>query len=223
MSGFDVRRRIAAEGLGTGLLVCTVVGSGIMATSLTSQVGLALLANAVATAAMLVVLIAVLGPVSGAHFNPVVSFVLALRSELPRRELPGYVLAQLLGGVSGTVLAHLMFSAPAVSVAVNVRTGGAQWLSEAVAAFGLVFVILMGARSARGAVPWLVGLYILAAYWFTASTSFANPAVAIARMLTNSFAGIRPLDVPGFVVAEVVGALAASAVFSWFTAERRPT
>lgn len=205
-------RRLLAEAIGTGLLVAAVVGSGIMATSLTEDVAVALLANTVATGAMLVVLITVFAPISGAHFNPVVSLVFALRGELERRALAGYVAAQLAGGVAGTLVAHLMFGRAMVAFSQTARTGGAQWLSEAVAAFGLVLVILLGVRGERGAVAWLVGLYVSAGYWFTASTCFANPAVAVARSLTDSFAGIRPVDLPGFVAAELAGGLAALAI-----------
>ncbi|WFU13016.1 aquaporin family protein (plasmid) [Rhizobium sp. CB3090] len=215
MSGFDLPRRLVAEGLGTAMLVATVVGSGIMATSLTQDVGLALLGNTLATGAILVVLITVLGPISGAHFNPAVSLIFAISRDLPRRELTGYVLAQIIGGVLGTIAAHLMFALPLIDLSSKVRTGGAQWFSEGVATFGLVAVILAGIKFEQKAVPWLVGLYITAAYWFTASTSFANPAVALARSLTNSFSGIRPVDLPGFWIAEVAGAVAALLLFTW--------
>lgn len=215
MGHIDLPRRLAAEALGTGLLVATVVGSGIMAESLTTDVALALLANTLATGAVLVVLITTLGPLSGAHFNPAVSLVFALRRELQRADFGLYVLAQIIGGIAGAVAAHLMFAQPIVQLSDHVRTGGAQWFSESVATFGLVSVILAGLRFQRQAVPWLVGLYITAAYWFTASTSFANPAVAIARALTDTFSGIRPVDLPGFIMAQVVGALVALALMSW--------
>ncbi|AZO22539.1 aquaporin family protein [Mesorhizobium sp. M1E.F.Ca.ET.045.02.1.1] len=215
MTTFDLRRRFAAEALGTGLLVATVVGSGIMAETLTPDMGLALLGNTLATGAMLVVLITILGPVSGAHFNPAVSLVFCLNRTLPARDLPAYLLAQLVGGVAGSLAAHLMFALPVLEVATKLRAGPAQWFSEAVATFGLVAVILAGLRFEQKAVPWLVGLYITAAYWFTASTSFANPAVAVARSLTNTFSGIRPVDVPGFVVAELFGALIGLALMGW--------
>jgi glycerol uptake facilitator-like aquaporin len=211
----DLRRRLAAEALGTGLLVATVVGSGIMAQSLTTNVALALLANTLATGAALVVLISVFGPLSGAHFNPAVTLVFALRGELPGRQALLYAAAQIAGGIAGTWLAHLMFALPLFELSTKVRTGGPQWLSEAVATFGLIAVILAGLRFQRHAVPWLVGLYITAAYWFTASTSFANPAVAIARALTDTFSGIRPLDLPGFVVAELAGAVIALGLMGW--------
>lgn len=215
MRGFDLSRRMVAEGLGTAMLVATVVGSGVMATSLTQDVGLALLGNTLATGAILVVLITILGPVSGAHFNPAVSMVFAMSRSLPMRELGGYVLAQVVGGVIGTIAAHLMFGLPLIELSSKVRTGGAQWFSEGVATFGLVAVILAEIRFEQKAVPLLVGLYITAAYWFTASTSFANPAVALARSLTNTFSGIRPVDLPGFWIAEIAGAVLALALFTW--------
>jgi glycerol uptake facilitator-like aquaporin len=161
------------------------------------------------------VLITILAPISGAHFNPAVSLVFALKRDLPAREAGAYVLAQIAGAVLGTMIAHLMFALPLIEASQKARTGGSQWFAEAVAAFGLMTVILTGIRFAHAAVPWLVGLYITAAYWFTASTSFANPAVAIARAFTNTFAGIRPADVPGFVVAELVGAIAAMMLTDW--------
>ncbi len=215
MDNFDLSRRLAAEALGTGILVATVVGSGIMAETLTKDVALALLCNTLPTGAILVVLITVLGPISGAHFNPAVTLVFTGRHELPVQEALLYVVAQIAGGIAGTMAAHLMFGLPVLDVSMKVRTGGAQWFAEAVAAFGLVATILAGIRFQRSAVPWLVGLYITAAYWFTASTSFANPAVAIARSLTNTFAGIRPIDLPGFIVAELIGAILASLLMTW--------
>jgi glycerol uptake facilitator-like aquaporin len=215
MPGFDLPRRLVAEALGTALLVATVVGSGIMAESLTKDVALALLGNTLSTGAMLVVLITILGPISGAHFNPAVSLVFALKRELTLRDTLLYIAAQIAGGIVGTMLAHAMFALPLLDASLKVRSGGAQWLAEGVAAFGLIATILAGIRFERASVPWLVGLYITAAYWFTSSTSFANPAVAIARSMTNTFAGIRPVDLPGFVVAELFGALAAMILMSW--------
>ena len=212
---FDLPRRFAAEALGTGLLVATVVGSGIMAETLTHDTALALLGNTLATGAMLVVLITILGPISGAHLNPAVSLVLCINRSLPARDLPAYLIAQVVGGIAGTIAAHLMFAVPVLEVATKMRAGPAQWFSEGVATFGLVAVILAGLRFELKAVPWLVGLYITAAYWFTASTSFANPAVALARSLTNTFSGIRPLDLPGFIIAELLGALIALALMGW--------
>ena len=215
MEKFDLSRRLAAEALGTGILVATVVGSGIMAETLTNDVALALLCNTLPTGAILVVLITVLGPISGAHFNPAVTLVFTGKRELPMNEAALYIIAQIAGGAIGTMAAHVMFAHPLIDFSMKVRTGGAQWFAEAVAAFGLVATILAGIRFQRTAVPWLVGLYITAAYWFTASTSFANPAVTFARGLTDTFAGIRPADVPGFVVAQFAGAMAAPALFRW--------
>jgi glycerol uptake facilitator-like aquaporin len=215
MPGFDLPRRLVAEALGTTLLVATVVGSGIMAESLTKDVALALLGNTLPTGAMLVVLITIFGPISGAHFNPAVTLIFTLKRELTPREAGSYVAAQIVGGMIGTVMAHAMFALPLLDASLKMRTGGAQWLAEAVAAFGLIATILAGIRFERASVPWLVGLYITAAYWFTSSTSFANPAVAIARSLTNTFSGIRPVDLPGFVIAEFCGAFAALAFMNW--------
>jgi len=215
MEAFDLPRRLSAEALGTGILVATVVGSGIMAETLTKDVGVALLCNTLPTGAILVVLITVLGPISGAHFNPAVTLVFTARRELPVKEAALYVIVQIAGGIAGTIAAHLMFALPLIDMSMKVRTGGPQWFAEAVAAFGLIATILAGLRFQRTAVPWLVGLYITAAYWFTASTSFANPAVAIARSLTNTFSGIRPMDLPGFIVAELCGAFAGLLLMNW--------
>ena len=197
------------------MLVATVVGSGIMAETLTKDVALALLGNTLPTGAILVVLITILGPISGAHFNPAVSLVFALKRELTPREALSYVAAQVAGGIAGTMMAHAMFALPLIDASLKMRTGGAQWLAEGVAAFGLVATILAGIRFNRPAIPWLVGLYITAAYWFTSSTSFANPAVAIARSMTNTFSGIRPADLPGFIAAELCGAVVALIFMSW--------
>jgi glycerol uptake facilitator-like aquaporin len=215
MPEFDVPRRLVAEALGTALLVATVVGSGIMAESLTRDVALALLGNTLATGAILVVLIGILGPISGAHFNPAVTLIFALKRDLTPRDALLYVAAQVAGGIAGTMIAHAMFALPLWDASLKMRTGGAQWLAEGVAAFGLVVTILAGIKFNRAAIPWLVGLYITAAYWFTASTSFANPAVAIARSLTNTFAGIRPIDLPGFIVAELCGAVLGMLLMNW--------
>ena len=215
MATFDLPRRLVAELLGTLILVATVVGSGIMAERLTHDVALALLGNTLPTGAILVVLITILGPISGAHFNPAVSLIFMLKRELSAAEGVAYAVAQVIGGIVGTVLAHAMFALPLIDISTKERAGGAQLLSEGVAAFGLVVTILAGIRFAKTAVPWLVGLYITAAYWFTASTSFANPAVAIARSLTSTFSGIRPADLPGFIAAEFAGALVALALCSW--------
>jgi glycerol uptake facilitator-like aquaporin len=219
MAGYDLSRRLAAEALGTALLVATVVGSGIMAETLTKDVALALLGNTLATGAILVVLITVLGPISGAPFHPAVSLVFALKRDLALRDAAFYVAAQVAGGIIGTMAAHLMFALPLLDLSTKARTGGAQWFAEWVATFGLVATILAGIRFERSAVPWLVGLYITAAYWFTASTSFANPAVAIARSFTNTFSGIRPVDLAGFIVAQLVGAVCALMVMGWLLRE----
>jgi len=215
MQSFDLPRRLVAEALGTALLVATVVGSGIMAESLTRDVALALLGNTLPTGAILVVLIAILGPISGAHFNPAVTVIFALKRELTPRDALFYILAQIAGGIAGTMMAHAMFALPLLDASMKTRSGGAQWFAEGVAAFGLVATILAGIRFERASVPWLVGLYITAAYWFTSSTSFANPAVAIARSMTNSFSGIRPADLPGFIAAELCGAVVALMLMRW--------
>lgn len=223
MSQYDLPRRLAAEALGTAFLVCTVVGSGIMAETLTDDVAVALLGNTIPTGAILVVLITMLGPISGAHFNPAVTLGFTLRRDLPVSEAVLYVTAQVLGGIGGTHAAHLMFEQAVWQTSTTVRTGGAQWFAEGVATFGLMAAILAGLRFRAQAVPWLVGLYITAAYWFTASTSFANPAVAIARSLTDTFSGIRPVDLPGFVIAECVGAACAVGFFAWLLKPDRRT
>jgi glycerol uptake facilitator-like aquaporin len=218
----DLPRRLTAEALGTGILVATVIGSGIMADRLTDDVALALLGNTLPTGAILVVLITILGPLSGAHFNPAVTLVFSLRREIATGMALAYCAAQVAGGIAGALLANAMFELPIWQASITVRSGGAQWLAEGVAAFGLVFTILAGLRFRSEAIPWLVGLYITAAYWFTASTSFANPAVAIARAFSDTFAGIRPIDVPGFVLAELLGAVLALALASWMLAEPKP-
>ena len=215
MPGYDLPRRLVSEALGTAMLVATVVGSGIMAEGLTRDTAVALLGNTLPTGAILVVLITVLGPISGAHFNPAVTLVFALKRDLPPRDALLYVVAQIAGGLGGTVIAHAMFALPLLDASLKIRTGAAQWLAEGVAAFGLVVTILAGIRFERASVPWLVGLYITAAYWFTSSTSFANPAVAIARSMTNTFSGIRPADLPGFIAAELCGALVALILAAW--------
>jgi glycerol uptake facilitator-like aquaporin len=204
-------RRLAAEGLGSLLLAATVVGSGIMAERLGGgNLAVMLLANTAATVAVLATLIALLGPLSGAHFNPAVSVIEALRGRLPWRDAVGYAALQVLGCCAGALLAHLMFELPLWQASAHVRTGPAQWLAESVATFGLLLVVL-GHRRVEDA-PWMVAAWIGAAYWFTASTSFANPAITIARSLTDTFSGIRPVDVPAFIVAQAVGALAAFVV-----------
>jgi len=215
MPSYDLPRRLAAEALGTAFLVCTVVGSGIMADALTDDVALALLGNTIPTGAILVVLITMLGPISGAHFNPAVTLGFTLQRDLPVSEAVAYVSAQIFGGIVGTLAAHAMFDLAVLQTSATVRSGGAQWFAEWVATFGLMAAILAGLRFRAQAVPWLVGLYITAAYWFTASTSFANPAVAIARSLTDTFSGIRPVDLPGFVLAECAGAACAVGFLAW--------
>jgi glycerol uptake facilitator-like aquaporin len=212
----NLRKRLTAEFLGTLLLVATVVGSGVMAERLAGgNVALALLANTIATGAVLVALILAFGPISGAHFNPVVSIADALESGLSLSDALAYILAQLFGGIAGTVLAHAMFSLPIVSLSQHVRSGSSQFLSEFTATFGLLSVIWGCSRSRSSVVPFAVGSYITAAYWFTASTSFANPAVTIARALSNTFAGIRPVDAPLFIIAQFAGGLAATFLFRW--------
>lgn len=217
---YDLNRRLVAEALGTGMLVATVVGSGIMGTSLTDDVALQLLVNALPTGAILVVLITIFGPVSGAHFNPAVTAVFLSRGEIAGKAAGAYIGAQCLGAVLGTWAVHGMFAQEILQFSSTVRSGLPQWWAEIIATFGLVFVILAGLRSAASAVPWLVGLYITAAYWFTASTSFANPAVAIGRTFTDTFSGIRPLDLPGFIVAELIGAAIAAMLAHWMFARK---
>jgi glycerol uptake facilitator-like aquaporin len=219
----SLARRAATEGLGTGLLVATVVGSGIMAERLAGgNVGLALLANTTATGAVLVALILALAPLSGAHFNPVVTLASRVQHDLPWRDVLAYIGAQVLGGLVGTAIANLMFETPVFSLSGHVRSGPAQLLSEAVATFGLLLIIGACARQQPGAAPFAVAGYITAAYWFTASTSFANPAVTLARAVSDSFAGIRPQDVPGFIGAQGVGAAAAVAVVRWLAPGAAP-
>ncbi len=214
--GHSLPRRLAAEALGTLILVAAVVGSGIMAERLAGgNQAIALLGNTIPTGAILVVIITILGPVSGAHFNPAVTLVFAARGEMPWREVAPYIAVQCLGGIAGTALAHLMFDLAPFAIGTTVRSGPSQWLAEAVATFTLILSILGGLRYAPQAIPWLVGLTITAAYWFTSSTSFANPAVTLARGFTTTFAGIAINHVPGFVAAQLVGA-AAAAVVCWF-------
>ena len=210
-----LQKRLTAEFLGTLLLVCTVVGSGIMADVLSDDVAVSLLGNTIPTGAILFVLILILGPISGAHFNPAVSLVFAIRGALPWRELAPYVVAQVAGAILGTVVAHGMFDLDLLQFSEKARTGGAQWFAEGVATFVLVLVIFGGLKARAEAIPMLVGLYITAAYWFTASTSFANPAVTIGRAFTNTFAGIDPLHVAAFVVAQLLGAFLALGLAGW--------
>ncbi len=211
-------RRLFAEGLGTAALLATVVGSGIMGTALArGNDGIALLANAGATAGMLYVLIAILGPVSGAHFNPAVTLVMRLRGDLPTRDTLAYLGVQLIAAIVGVLVAHAMFGQAIWQPGDHARTGAAQWFSEAVATFGLLMTILLGVRQRPAAIPALVAAYIFAAYWFTASTSFANPAVTVARALTQSFSGIRPTDVAGFIAAQLTGAALALPAYFFLT------
>jgi glycerol uptake facilitator-like aquaporin len=212
----DLRRRAAAEGIGTALLLATVVGSGIMGDKLAGgNVAVALLANTLATGAGLVALILTFGPISGAHFNPAVTLADASQGGRPWREVPVYVAAQVAGAFAGVGIANFMFEKPVFFASAHERSGVAQLVSEFVATFGLLAVIWGCARRRPGAVPFAVGAYITAAYWFTSSTSFANPAVTLARAASDTFAGIRPVDVPGFVVAQLLGAGAATVTFRW--------
>jgi glycerol uptake facilitator-like aquaporin len=214
-------QRLGAEFLGTTFLLATVIGSGIMGERLSGgNAAIALLGNTIPTGAILFVLITMLGPISGAHFNPAVSAVLGLRGELPASEAVIYTIVQLLGAIAGVLIAHLMFNEALLQFSAKLRAGPSQWFSEWVATFGLVAVILLTLKGNRAAVAASVGLYITAAYWFTASTSFANPAVTIARALSDTFAGIRPQDVAPFVVAQFVGALAAAYACGWLLKER---
>lgn len=204
-------RRLLAEGLGTAILVATVVGSGIMAQRLAGgNQAIALLGNTIPTGAILVVIITIFGPMSGAHFNPAVSLVFATRGEMPWGEVIPYIVVQCVGGIAGTAIAHLMFDLAPLMIGTTARSGPSQWLGELVATFALVLTILGGLRYAAQSIPWLVGLVITAAYWFTSSTSFANPAVTLARGFTTTFAGIAINHVPAFVAAQVTGAFLAS-------------
>ncbi len=216
-------RRLVAEAVGTALLLATVVGSGIMGERLAGgNVAIALLANTLATGAALVALILTFAQVSGAHFNPVVTLADARQGSTPWTAVPAYLVAQVLGAIGGVIAAHLMFGESVISLSTHERSGASQLFSEFVATFGLVTVIFSCARHRPDAVPFAVGAYITAAYWFTASTSFANPAVTLARALTNTFAGIRPIDVPGFIGAQVLGAAAAILLFRWLVPARAP-
>jgi len=212
----DASRKYAAEFIGTAFLLATVVGSGIMAERLAGgNVAVALLGNTIPTGAILYVLITMLGPISGAHFNPAVTFAFWLRREIGAYESLIYIVLQIAGGLVGVWAAHAMFAEDIFQASAKIRTGGAQWFAEIVATFGLVFTIFATLKASSKSVAAAVGLYITAAYWFTASTSFANPAVAIARGFSDTFAGIRPLDVPAFIAAEVIGALCALAIAGW--------
>jgi glycerol uptake facilitator-like aquaporin len=212
----SLTRRATAEFLGTAFLVAAVVGSGIMGERLANgNAALALLANTVATGAALVALILAFGAISGAHFNPAVTIADAMEGGIPWRETPAYISVQIVGGIAGAVAAHLMFGLPLVSLSRHSRSGSAHVFSEFIATFGLLSVIWGCSRLRPSAVPFAVGAYITAAYWFTSSTSFANPAVTIARSLSDTFAGIRPVDVSFFVLAQLVGAVAATRLFRW--------
>jgi glycerol uptake facilitator-like aquaporin len=214
----DLARRLVAEALGTALLLATVVGSGVMGETLAEgNMALALLANTLATGAILVVLILVFGPISGAHFNPAVTLAVASQRGLRWSDVAPYVVAQLVGAYAGVVVAHAMFGLPLLSASQHARAGVGQWIAEFVATFGLLATIWGCARSRPSAVPFAVGAYITAAYWFTASTSFANPAVTVARAASDTFAGIRPIDAPAFIIAQLVGAAAATLLFRWLT------
>lgn len=216
----SLAQRLLAEAVGTTALLATVVGSGIMGTQLAAgNDAIALLANAAATAGLLYVAIVVLGPLSGAHFNPAVTLAMRLRGELDTRATLAYIGVQCVAAIAGVVLAHAMFDLPLLQPGTHARTGAAQWLSEAVATCGLLLTILLGLRARPAAIPALVAAYIFAAYWFTASTSFANPAVTLARALTQTFAGIRPIDAPGFILAQLVGSALALLLAAWL--ERR--
>jgi len=217
---FDLSRRLAAEALGTFFLVMAVVGSGIMAAKLAGgNEALALLCNTLATGAVLVVIIVIFVAISGAHFNPAVTLVMLLRGAIDRPTALAYVVVQIVGGCLGAVAAHLMFGLDPVQLGSTARTGFGQWLGEFIATFGLIATILGCIRFRLDALPMAVGLYITSAYWFTSSTSFANPAVTIARALSDTFAGIAPGDAPAFVVAELLGAVAAAYLFGWLFAD----
>lgn len=219
MVSFGLGRKLAAEFLGTLLLVATVVGSGVMAEMLADgNAAVALLGNTLATGAILFVLITVFAAISGAHFNPAVSLVFLLLRELPLWLFALYVVVQIAGGIAGTIVAHAMFELPLVQESLHARTGFGQFLAEGIATFGLILTILGCRRFRETAIPAAVGCYIAAGYWFTASTSFANPAVAIARSMTDTFSGIRPVDAPWFILAEFVGALVALVVMRWLLA-----
>lgn len=215
-------QRVVAEAVGTAMLLAAVVGSGVMAERLAAgNVAIALLANTLATGAALVALILTFGPISGAHLNPAVTLASAWQGYTPKREAPLYVIAQVVGAFGGVAVAHLMFELPLFFVSRHARAGGAQMFSEFVAAFGLVLVIWSCVRFRPSGTPFAVAAYITAAYWFTASTSFANPAVTLARSVSDTFTGIRPADVPGFIVAQLLGAAAATVLFRWLISDAK--
>ena len=218
---FDLPRRLATEAIGTGFLLATVVGSGIMGETLAGgNVAIALLGNTIPTGAILVVLILMLGPVSGAHFNPAVTLSFLMQGKITASDAIAYVIVQIGAAILGAWTAHLMFEEPLFMLSETVRTGSGQWVAEIVATFGLVATIIACVRHRTDAVAYAVGLYITAAYWFTASTSFANPAVTIARTLTDTFSGIRPIDAPLFILCQIVGALLATWCFAWLLKSR---
>jgi glycerol uptake facilitator-like aquaporin len=209
-------RRLVSEGLGTALLLAVVIGSGIMGEKLAGgNVAIALLANAIATGCGLIALILMFGTISGAHFNPVVTLSEAFQKNMPMADVLPYIVVQVAGAFAGVAAAHLMFGEPVFFASTHVRTGMAQWWSESVATFGLLAVIISCSRSRPAVTPFAVAVYITSAYWFTSSTSFANPAVTLARAASNTFAGIRPDDVPGFIVAQLLGAMTATGLFCW--------
>jgi glycerol uptake facilitator-like aquaporin len=219
---FNLPRRLAAEFIGTAFLLATVVGSGIMGENLSGgNVAIALLGNTIATGAILVVLILVFGPISGAHFNPAVTLSFLLRREIGARLALAYVAVQIVAGICGTMAAHIMFAEPVLMISTNARTGVGQWFAEFIATFGLIATILACIKFRADAVPYAVGLYITAGYWFTASTSFANPAVTIARSLTDTFSGIAPAHAPAFIAAQLAAAMAATAIFAWLLQDEK--
>ncbi len=216
MIGPRIAARVTAEAIGTAMLLAAVVGSGIMAERLSGgNVGVALLANSIATGGALIALILTFGPISGAHFNPAVTLVLTARGLLERGDAALYIAAQVAGAIGGVWVAHVMFDLPILQSSAHMRTGLGQWTGEFVATFGLIALILSGIRHTAHAVPYMVAGYITAAYWFTSSTSFANPAVTLARAMTDTFAGIGPNDVLGFVIAQLIGAAVAAIVMAW--------
>ncbi len=218
---YDLTRRLAAEAIGTGFLLATVVGSGIMGETLAGgNVAIALLGNTIPTGAILVVLILMFGPISGAHFNPAVTLSFLIQGKVTTGDAVAYVIVQIVAAILGAWAAHLMFETPLFMLSEKVRTGGGQWIAEIIATFGLVATIIACVRHRAEAVPYAVGLYITAAYWFTASTSFANPAVTVARTLTDTFSGIRPADAPLFIACQIVGALLATFTLTWLLNER---
>ena len=224
MDAYSLSRRLCAEFIGTAFLLATVVGSGIMAETLAGgNVAIALLGNTIPTGAILVVLITMLGPISGAHFNPAVTVAFAMRHEIGFSDGTAYIVVQVLGGLVGVLAAHLMFDEAVVQISQKIRTGPSQWFAEWVATFGLVATILLTLKARASAVPTAVGLYITAAYWFTASTSFANPAVTIARGFSDTFSGIRISDVPAFVLAQFIGAICALLFCRWLMTSEEPS